>query len=129
MGVVSSSFSSRPSHRSKLGPVIPREALDIVKRVDANVEFAADPATRPDTLYENGRELQAGLIRYFDFYTRRRIHQSHEYRTPDEVYYAADASEPLAVAAWFLLALSAGQSRLPQKLRNRDSDEFEYAFV
>ncbi len=26
--------------------------------------------------YENGRELQAGLIRYFDFYNRRRIHQS-----------------------------------------------------
>jgi putative transposase len=37
--------------------------------------------------YENGRDLQAGLTRYFDFYNRRRIHQSHEYQTPDEIYY------------------------------------------
>jgi putative transposase len=49
--------------------------------------------------YENGRELQAGLTRYFDFYNRRRIHQSHEYQTPDEIYYATDAGEPLAIAA------------------------------
>jgi putative transposase len=49
--------------------------------------------------YENGRELQAGLTRYFDFYNRRRIHQSHEYQTPDEIYYATDAGEPLATAA------------------------------
>jgi hypothetical protein len=26
--------------------------------------------------YENGRALQAGLTRYFDFYNRRRIHSS-----------------------------------------------------
>ena len=49
--------------------------------------------------YENGRELQAGLTRYFDFYNRRRIHQSHEYQTPDEIYYATNADEPLAIAA------------------------------
>jgi putative transposase len=49
--------------------------------------------------YENGRELQAGLTRYFDFYNRRRIHQSHEYQTPDEIYYATDVGEPLAIAA------------------------------
>jgi len=49
--------------------------------------------------YENGRELQAGLTRYFDFYNRRRIHQSHEYQTPDEIYYATTAGEPLAIAA------------------------------
>lgn len=49
--------------------------------------------------YENGRELQAGLTRYFDFYNRRRIHQSHDYQTPDEIYYAATAGEPLAIAA------------------------------
>jgi putative transposase len=49
--------------------------------------------------YENGRELQAGLTRYFDFYNRRRIHQSHEYQTPDEIYYATDPGEPLAIAA------------------------------
>jgi putative transposase len=49
--------------------------------------------------YQNGRELQAGLTRYFDFYNRRRIHQSHEYQTPDEIYYATNADEPLAIAA------------------------------
>lgn len=49
--------------------------------------------------YENGREVQAGLTRYFDFYNRERIHQSHEYQTPDEVYFATTVGEPLAMAA------------------------------
>jgi len=49
--------------------------------------------------YENGRDLKAGLTRYFDFYNRRRIHQSHDYKTPDEIYYATNADEPLAIAA------------------------------
>jgi putative transposase len=49
--------------------------------------------------YGNGREVQAGQTRYFDFYNRERIHQSHEYQTPDEIYYATNASEPLAIAA------------------------------
>ena len=37
--------------------------------------------------YEDGRQLQAGLTKYFHFYNERRLHQSHDYRTPDEVYY------------------------------------------
>jgi putative transposase len=49
--------------------------------------------------YENGREVQAGLTRYFDFYNRERIHQSHEYQTPDEIYFATAAGELLAMAA------------------------------
>lgn len=49
--------------------------------------------------YENGREVQAGLTRYFDFYNRRRLHQSHAYRTPDEIYYASAVNEPFAIAA------------------------------
>jgi len=49
--------------------------------------------------YENGREVQAGLSRYFDFYNRERLHQSHEYQTPDEIYFATVAVEPLAMAA------------------------------
>ncbi len=49
--------------------------------------------------YENGREVQAGLTQYFDFYNRERIHQSHEYQTPDEIYFATAAGEPLAMAA------------------------------
>jgi putative transposase len=48
--------------------------------------------------YENGRDLQAGLTRYFDFYNRRRIHQSHDYQTPDEIYYTTNASKPTAIA-------------------------------
>jgi putative transposase len=40
--------------------------------------------------YENGRDLQTGLTRYFDFCNRRRIHQSHDCQTPDEIYYATD---------------------------------------
>jgi putative transposase len=49
--------------------------------------------------YENGREIQAGLTRYFDFYDRERLHQSHEYQTPDEIYFATAVGEPLAMAA------------------------------
>jgi putative transposase len=49
--------------------------------------------------YENGREVQVGLTRYFDFYNRERLHQSHEYQTPDEIYFATTAGEPLAIAA------------------------------
>jgi len=45
------------------------------------------------------RALQAGLTRYVDFYNQRRIHQSHDYQTPDEIDYATSASEPLAIAA------------------------------
>jgi len=49
--------------------------------------------------YENGREVQAGLTTYFDFYNRERIHQSHGYQTPDEIYFATAAGDPLAMAA------------------------------
>ena len=49
--------------------------------------------------YENGREVQAGLTRYFYFYNRERIHQSHEYQTPDEIYFATAAGGQLAMAA------------------------------
>ena len=37
--------------------------------------------------YEDGRQLHAGLTKYFHFYNERRLHQSHDYRTPDEVYF------------------------------------------
>jgi hypothetical protein len=46
-----------------------------------------------------GREVQAGLTKYFHFYNRERLHQSHEYQTPDEMYFATTADEPLAIAA------------------------------
>lgn len=36
--------------------------------------------------YETVPQLQRGLGRYFPFYNRERLHQSLEYRTPEEVY-------------------------------------------
>jgi putative transposase len=63
------------------------------------MRIVADTNTVLLRAYENGRALQAGLTQYFDFYNRRRIHQSHEYQTPDEIYYATRVGEPLAIAA------------------------------
>lgn len=39
--------------------------------------------------YRDGNEARARLAKYFDFYNRERGHQSHDYRTPDEVYFVA----------------------------------------
>ena len=49
--------------------------------------------------YANGREMQAGLTRYFNFYNERRLHQALDYRTPDEIYFGTATDEPFAVAA------------------------------
>jgi putative transposase len=47
--------------------------------------------------YASGSEARESLTRYFAFYNAVRIHQIHEYRTPDEVYFAAlAASTPKA---------------------------------
>jgi putative transposase len=40
--------------------------------------------------YANGGEARAGLAKYFEFYNARRTHQSHEYQTPDEVYFGVE---------------------------------------
>ena len=48
--------------------------------------------------YRDGREARAQLSAYFDFYNRRRLHQSLDYRTPDEMYFGTRSSE-LAAAA------------------------------
>jgi putative transposase len=42
--------------------------------------------------YTGGTEARKALARYFNFYNTRRLHQSHDYQTPDDVYYAAAAS-------------------------------------
>jgi len=42
--------------------------------------------------YENGSDARAGLRKYFEFYNARRTHQSHDYRTPDAVYFAEAAA-------------------------------------
>lgn len=47
--------------------------------------------------YACGSEARERLTRYFAFYNAVRIHQVHEYRTPDEVYFGAlAASMPVA---------------------------------
>lgn len=41
--------------------------------------------------YETPREVRVALARYFEFYNAHRPHQSLEYRTPDEIYFGAQA--------------------------------------
>lgn len=48
--------------------------------------------------YRDGRDARAQLTTYFDFYNRRRLHQSLDYHTPDEMYFGTRDSE-LAAAA------------------------------
>jgi putative transposase len=48
--------------------------------------------------YRNGSEARQQLSTYFYFYNRRRLHQSLDYRTPDEVYFSACATELPAAA-------------------------------
>jgi putative transposase len=40
--------------------------------------------------YRDGREAQQRLRAYFETYNSRRLHQSLDYRTPDEVYFRID---------------------------------------
>jgi putative transposase len=37
--------------------------------------------------YQTPREAYRGLLEYFRFYNKERIHQSHGYKTPETVYY------------------------------------------
>ena len=46
--------------------------------------------------YTNGTEARTALTRYFRFYNAVRSHQSHDYQTPDEMYFGElAASTPL----------------------------------
>ncbi len=38
-------------------------------------------------VYEDGISLYKGLERYFEFYNQERLHQSLNYKTPNEIYY------------------------------------------
>ena len=46
--------------------------------------------------YETVTELKTALERYFEFYNVRRPHQSLDYRTPDEMYFATNEMKKAA---------------------------------
>jgi putative transposase len=48
--------------------------------------------------YTNGTDARTALTRYFRFYNAVRSHQSHDYRTPDEVYFGELAAATPAAA-------------------------------
>jgi len=48
--------------------------------------------------YRDGREAQQRLANFIEFYNSRRLHQSLDYQTPDEVYFGACVPR-LAIAA------------------------------
>ncbi len=48
--------------------------------------------------YANGTEARDSLKRYFAFYNERRLHETLDYATPDEVYFGASAV-PVPAAA------------------------------
>jgi len=37
-------------------------------------------------VYENGVDLYKGLNQYFNFYNKERMHQSLNYKTPNQLY-------------------------------------------
>lgn len=45
--------------------------------------------------YATPREARLALTRYFQFYNHERIHQALKYRTPADVYFAAERRSPL----------------------------------
>jgi putative transposase len=48
--------------------------------------------------YANGHEAQRSLTKYFAFYNSRRVHETLEYATPDEVYFGGLAKATSAAA-------------------------------
>ncbi len=48
--------------------------------------------------YANGTEARQSLARYFSFYNSKRLHESLDYATPDEVYFAGLATNMAAAA-------------------------------
>jgi putative transposase len=60
--------------------------------------------------YRDGREAREGLAAYIEFYNAARPHQSLDYRTPDEVYFATRKASDAAEPAVMLLPPSASDS-------------------
>lgn len=49
--------------------------------------------------YESVSELREGIRKYFKFYNTERFHQSHDYRTPEEMYESFSVREDFIKAA------------------------------
>ena len=49
--------------------------------------------------YYSVENLKNSIKRYFSFYNTKRLHQSIEYSTPDEIYYKSFSSCPVDKAA------------------------------
>jgi len=49
--------------------------------------------------YESVSELKNGIHNYFKFYNTERFHQSHDYRTPEEMYESFSVREDFIMAA------------------------------
>ena len=49
--------------------------------------------------YESVLELKDGIRKYFKFYNSERFHQSHDYRTPEEMYESFSIREDFIMAA------------------------------
>lgn len=49
--------------------------------------------------YESVPELKNGIRKYFKFYNSERFHQSHDYRTPEEMYESFSVREDFIMAA------------------------------
>jgi len=49
--------------------------------------------------YESVSELKEGIRKYFRFYNSERFHQSHDYRTPEEMYESFSVREDFIMAA------------------------------
>jgi putative transposase len=48
--------------------------------------------------YASGTEARRSLTRYFAFYNGRRVHESLDYATPDEVYFGVLSATTQAAA-------------------------------
>ena len=57
-----------------------------------NAEMAFKKEKNNSNNYENPRELNKGLKKYFEFYNNQRIHQSLGYSTPAEIYRAGNST-------------------------------------
>jgi putative transposase len=49
--------------------------------------------------YANGHEAQRSLTKYFAFYNSKRVHETLEYATPDELYFGGLAKATSAAAS------------------------------